>query len=197
MMEGPISGSVVVASTFSKLAAFMIIQTFFVTAISGGLMEEIKNIIDDPLSAIDLLANSLPGQATLFMQLSFVGTVIFIAMENLRVLALGMALIRRCVGPRLTEKQRQTTFLGIRPLADPLDFQFEDNMSQICVLYFMIIFVRVVRTIFLIPCFASSGELSDKPLLLSHLLTMIWHLSIPRSTKQLLPSPPLFLDFPF
>lgn len=141
MMEGPISGSVVVASTFTKLAAFMIIQTFFVTAISGGLMEEIGKIIDDPWSAVDLLANSLPGQATLFMQVSFVGTVIFIAMENLRVVALVMALVRRCIGPRLTEKQRQTTFLGIRPLADPVDFQFEDNMSQICVLYFMIIFV--------------------------------------------------------
>lgn len=31
MFEGPISGSVVQASTFSKLAAFMIIQTFFVS----------------------------------------------------------------------------------------------------------------------------------------------------------------------
>ena len=58
MFEGPVSGSVVEASLFVKLSAFMIIQTFFVSAISGGLMEEISGILNDPLSTIDLLATS-------------------------------------------------------------------------------------------------------------------------------------------
>ncbi|GAX21790.1 hypothetical protein FisN_31Lu081 [Fistulifera solaris] len=49
MWEGPVSGSVVEALTFTKLATFMIIQTFFVTAISGSLLEEIKQIAEDPL----------------------------------------------------------------------------------------------------------------------------------------------------
>lgn len=39
MLEGPVSGAVVEASLFSKLASFMIIQTFFVTALSGSLLE--------------------------------------------------------------------------------------------------------------------------------------------------------------
>lgn len=38
LFEGPISGAVVHASLFAKLAAFMIIQTFFVSAISGSLI---------------------------------------------------------------------------------------------------------------------------------------------------------------
>lgn len=38
LFEGPISGAVVKASLFTKLAAFMIIQTFFVSAISGSLI---------------------------------------------------------------------------------------------------------------------------------------------------------------
>ena len=141
MLEGPVSGSIVVASTFSKLAYFMIIQTFFVSAISGGLLDQLKEIIDNPLSTIDLLANSLPGQSTFFGQLAFVGTVNFVAMENLRVVDLSTALLRRFIGPSLTEKQRQTTFMGIRPLADPRDFEHDSNMAQICVLYFMIVLV--------------------------------------------------------
>jgi hypothetical protein len=38
MFEGPVSSSVVASSLFSKLASFMIIQTFFVQAIGGTLI---------------------------------------------------------------------------------------------------------------------------------------------------------------
>jgi hypothetical protein len=141
MFEGPVSGSVVEASTFTKLAAFMIIQTFFVSAISGALLKEIEGLIDDPLSFIDLLADSLPAQSTYFVQIAFVGMVLFIAMENLRIVALITALLRRCIGPHLTEKQRKTTFMGIRPLADPALFEHAANMAKITVLYFMILLV--------------------------------------------------------
>jgi hypothetical protein len=68
MLEFPISGSIVEASMFIKLAVFMIIQTFFVSAISGSVTKEIANIIEDPLSIIDLLANTLPAQSTFFIQ---------------------------------------------------------------------------------------------------------------------------------
>jgi Calcium-dependent channel, 7TM region, putative phosphate len=39
MFEGPVSGSVVSSSLFTKLASFMIIQTFFVQAISGSIIQ--------------------------------------------------------------------------------------------------------------------------------------------------------------
>ena len=38
--EGPVSGAVVQASLFGKLSIFMIIQTFFVSAISGSLISQ-------------------------------------------------------------------------------------------------------------------------------------------------------------
>ena len=143
MWEGPVSGSVVEALTFTKLATFMIIQTFFVTAISGSLLEEIKGIVEDPLSAIDLLAKTLPAQSTFFIQLAFVGTVTDLAFENIRIIPLVQAYLRKFVGPRVTKKQRRTTFFGLRPLADPMYFQFSLNMAQSSVLYFMIVMVSL------------------------------------------------------
>jgi hypothetical protein len=140
--ELPVSGSVLEASTFTKLAYFYIIQTFFVSAISGALLKEIEGLIDDPLSFIDLLADSLPAQSTYFVQIAFVGMVLFIAVENLRIVALMTALLRRCIGPRLTQKQRETTYMGIPPLADPVVFEHATNMARINVLYFMILLVR-------------------------------------------------------
>lgn len=37
--EGPVSGSIIVASLFTKLAAFMIIQTFFVSALGSSILQ--------------------------------------------------------------------------------------------------------------------------------------------------------------
>jgi Calcium-dependent channel, 7TM region, putative phosphate/Late exocytosis, associated with Golgi transport/Cytosolic domain of 10TM putative phosphate transporter len=37
--EGPVSGSVIAASLFTKLAAFMIIQTFFVSAVGSSILQ--------------------------------------------------------------------------------------------------------------------------------------------------------------
>jgi hypothetical protein len=71
-LEGPVSGAVLSASTFTKLAAFMIIQTFFVSAISGGIWQELSNIASNPTLAVDLLASSLPGQSTYFLQILLV-----------------------------------------------------------------------------------------------------------------------------
>lgn len=66
MSEGVLS-----ASTFSKLAAFAIIQTFFVSAISGGIFQELSNIANNPSEAFKLLA-SLPDQSTYFLQILLV-----------------------------------------------------------------------------------------------------------------------------
>lgn len=149
MFEGPVSGSVVASSVFTKLAAFMIIQTFFVQAIGGGLIKgsfrsksrldssnmmiltELGNIFDSPKKVIDLLAESLPSQSTFFIQIVFVGTTISLVMEMLRVVPLAMAFVRRFLAPNLTEKEKQTTVFGIRPLADPNEFEMADSLAQI------------------------------------------------------------------
>jgi len=64
-------------------------------------------------------------------------------MELLRVVPIALAVIRSIIGPRLTEKQRRMTFLGLRPLADPIEFEHADVLSQV-VLYFTVQFVYAV-----------------------------------------------------
>lgn len=160
MLEGPVSGVVVEASLFVKLSAFMIIQTFFVSAVSGSIIAKISEIIDDPLSSIDLLANSLPGQSTFYIQILLVDTFLGIALELLRVVPLVIALVRKIFGPTLTEKERTTTWFGLRPLNEPDDFGHAELLSG-SVLYFMVFFVYAstapVTTFFLGFCFMLMG----------------------------------------
>ena len=111
-------------------------------------------------SVINLLATSLPQQSTFFIQLIFVQTVLSTSMEVLRIVPLVKAAIRTCVGPKLTKKERQTTFMGLQPLADPLPFEHADFSSNL-VLYFIVIFVYSVMSpltnFFAAFCFAYMG----------------------------------------
>lgn len=156
-LEGPISGAVVQAKLFTKLSAFMIIQTFFVTAIGGSIISELSAMIQEPGLIIDLLANSLPGQSTFYIQILLVDTFLSMGVELLRVSAVVQAAVRCCVGPRLTEKEQQTTWMGIRPLSNPSEFEHASLLAG-TVLYFTVYFVYAalapITTFFMFICFA-------------------------------------------
>jgi hypothetical protein len=155
-LEGPISGAVVQAKLFTKLSSFMIIQTFFVTAIGGSIMSELSAMIQEPGLIIDLLAKTLPTQSTFYIQILLVDTFLSMGIELLRVSSLGMALVRRLVGPRLTEKERTATWMGLRPLCDPVEFEHA-NLLAGTVLYFTVYFVYAalapITCFFMFMCF--------------------------------------------
>ena len=155
-MEGPISGAVVSSKLFTKLSSFMIIQTFFVTTISGSIMDELSAMLNDTGRFVDLLAKSLPRQSTFFIQILIVDTCISMGVELLRVVPLVMALLRSMFGPRLTKKERETTWMGLRPLNDPSEFSHAEVLAS-TVLYFTVFFVYAtlapITTWFMLLCF--------------------------------------------
>lgn len=156
-LEGPISGAVVQAKLFTKLSSFMIIQTFFVTAIGGSIVSELSAMIQEPALIIDLLAKTLPTQSTFYIQILLVDTFLSMGLELLRVMPVATATIRSCVGPNLTEKERSTTWMGLlRPLSAPAEFEHA-NLLAGTVLYFTVFFVYAalapITTIFMLLCF--------------------------------------------
>ena len=116
-----------------------IIQTFFVSAVSGALLSELSNILDNPSSIVELLAKSLPGQSTYFVQILLVKTFLGLGLELLKVTPLVVAGIRSIVGPGLTEKERNSIWMGLRPLAAPAEFAYSDITSS-AILYYMVLF---------------------------------------------------------
>ena len=155
-LEGPISGAVVSSKLFTKLSTFMIIQTFFVTAISGSILDELSAMLKDSGLIVDLLAQSLPRQSTFFIQILIVDTCISMGVELLRVIPLAMAFLRTMFGPRLTKKERETTWKGLRPLNDPSEFSHAEVLAS-TVLYFTVFFVYAtlapITTWFMLWCF--------------------------------------------
>merc|ERR1712238_376263 len=97
-------------------------------------------MVENPTMIVSLLADSLPNRSTYFIQILLVSTCITLSIELLRVSAIATAAIRLFVGPKLTEEERQTTWMGIRPFADPVEFQHALVLSGL-VLYFIVFFV--------------------------------------------------------
>lgn len=161
-VEGHIASSALEASLFVKLSAFMIIQTFFVSAISGGVYAELTKMLEKPREMVDLLANSLPTRGTYFVQIVLVTTFLGQGLELLRVYPLAIAFARSKIGPNLTEKERNTPFREfLRPLSDPQEFEHAEVFANV-VLYFMVIFVYAIISpiinYFMVLCFLVMGS---------------------------------------
>ena len=113
---------------------------FFVSAISGSIAAELQNMINEPDQFINFLANALPAQSNYFLQILVVALVVTMGFEMLRVMPLTLALVRKFVGPRLTEKERTKAWKWFNPLEEPCKFEHA-NVSGSVVLYFMVFFV--------------------------------------------------------
>lgn len=143
LIEGHISSGMVAESVYQKTAFFVVIQTFFISALSGGVVRAIAGFIEHPRMIVDFLAQTLPDQATYFMQVILVNTAREGALEMLRITPLIQAGLRSIIGPRLTEKDRARSYWGLRPLCNPRGFSHCGNASH-WVLVFMILFVYAV-----------------------------------------------------
>lgn len=134
-----------------------IIQSFFVSAVSGTVTAELTNIIENPDEIMNILANSLPAQSSYFIQICFVFTFLLQGFDLLRVQELTLAFFRHYVfGPRLTAKERSNTWRCFRSLEDPRPFWHPEVFSQI-MLFFVVFFVYSViapiTSVFLGGCF--------------------------------------------
>jgi hypothetical protein len=161
-LEGHISSSVLEASLFVKLSAFTIIQTFFVSAITGSISAELNQMIKNPREIVDLLANSLPAQSTYFIQIVLVSTFIGQGFELLRVKPLGKSWLHSLFGSPFATKERNNSdrIQLLRPLNDPDPFQHAEAFALV-VLYFMVLFVYTtiapLTSYFVAFCFIIMG----------------------------------------
>ncbi|CAB9502871.1 CSC1-like protein [Seminavis robusta] len=138
--EGHVSRSAMEAAVFLKYASFVLVQTFFISAMAGSISAELANMLNEPDQFIDFLANALPAQSNYFLQILVVAMAVTMGLELLRVAPLALAFVRRFVGPNLTEEERTKRWKFLSPLEDPREFEHA-NVSGSVVLYFMVFFV--------------------------------------------------------
>jgi hypothetical protein len=138
------------------MGIFMIIQTFFVSAITGGITGELVNMLEEPENIVKFLANSLSAQSTYFIQITLTQTFVLQSIEMLRVYPLSVALLRHFIGPNLTEKERRRPWWLFYPLENPPDFWHAETLAQL-VLFYIVFFVYAtiapIVSFFLLFCF--------------------------------------------
>jgi len=89
-----------------------------------------------------------------------VDAFVSLSTELLRPAAVVNAFARSFLGPKLTEEERQTTWMGLRPFADPWECEHAFVLGGI-VLYFVVFFVYAtlapITSIFMFICFLLYG----------------------------------------
>ena len=103
------------------------------------------DIINDPISGVALVAEALPAQAGYFIQLILVQNLLAIGLELLRISPVVQNMVRKIaiklMGFNLTEKERSSTFMGIRSLSDPLEYYFGRELGAKTILLMMVLYV--------------------------------------------------------
>ncbi|KAF4659558.1 hypothetical protein FOZ61_000940 [Perkinsus olseni] len=144
--EGHISLATLDASLFGKLALLYIVQTFFVSAIAGSVLSGIRDLVSTPLKTLQkILSTNLPQQANYFISFVFVRVGLGLGIELIRLVPAALALLRRCLGPGLSEKERSRIWLGLEPLEAPIQLELPRVLSTV-MLFFMILFVYSVMS---------------------------------------------------
>lgn len=75
------------------------------------------------------------------MQIVLAQTLLLKALDLLRIYQLGLAFIRRCIGPNLTKKERRRSWMGLASLEEPPEFWHAESLAQVGVLFFTVFFV--------------------------------------------------------
>jgi len=133
-----------ILSTSSSFFFVQIIQSFFVSALTGTITAELTNFLNNPEQIVDLLANSLPAQSSYFIQICLVFTFLLHGLDLIRAYPLGVAFLRRfCFGPNLTREERRKSWGWFSSLEDPPDFWHAELLAQI-MLFFVVFFVYSV-----------------------------------------------------
>jgi len=115
------------------------------STIASTLFSSLQDIIDDPTSAIALLAGALPSQSAYFIQIILVQNLLALGLELLRLSPVVSNVLRKIaskiLGHNLTEKERNETFLGLRTLDDPPEYFFGRELGSKHILVLMVLFV--------------------------------------------------------
>ncbi|OQR90886.1 hypothetical protein THRCLA_09167, partial [Thraustotheca clavata] len=114
--EGHPSGSLVRASTFTKMVYFQMFQIFFVSVIAGSLVSSVALVLKDPTLLVSLLGTTIPAQSTLFMSYLIVKIGIDLSLELLRVMPWILGLVYDIFAPKLTARERSSPFFGLVPV---------------------------------------------------------------------------------
>ena len=91
------------------------------------------------------MAKELPKQSAYFIQIIIVQNLLSLGIELLRISPVVQNALRKVVskilGHNLTDKERESTFIGLRSLDDPLEYYFGRELGSKIILALMVLYV--------------------------------------------------------
>jgi hypothetical protein len=137
--EGHFSEPSLESAAFLKVSFFTIVQTFFVSTVTGTIAKSMSDIRENPERILRYMAQALPQQSTYFLQVILVSVFLGVPFELFRCAPLAQAMGAAMTGYHLTWKEKMQSKPPLFSLEDPMRFQYARIFSN-DILIFVVIF---------------------------------------------------------
>jgi len=148
--EGRVSESAADKRALERYFAFLVIQVFLFYSVAGTVFKTFVEILQQPSRIVDTLGNTIPKNASFYIQFVIVKFFWMLAFELLRGADIILALLRRIVaGKPLTERERLSLFCGCFEMTYPTPLNISSTLAQLLLVYFIAIVYSVIQPLIL------------------------------------------------
>ncbi|ETV78076.1 hypothetical protein, variant [Aphanomyces astaci] len=137
--EGHLSEPQIQTSLLHKLVYFQFTQIFAVSVVVGSVLDSLGALVDNPVSAITMLAKAIPAQAASFMSYLIVKTSLGLTMELFRVGPIVVGVLFSVLAPKSTPRDRAAKWCGLAPASEPGVLPYSQNLPD----YFLAILLTL------------------------------------------------------
>jgi len=149
--EGQLSWSSNTLAQLSRYYSFQITNVLLVTTVAGSLVKCLQRIIEHPKDTLTLLAQSLPQVCAFFSCYIFIKALGGLPLELCRGVAAGQHIVKRCIYPAYTARDRAAVILGLRDINNPGFFSYGKFAAQDLLVVALLMTYAVMAPIILLP----------------------------------------------
>lgn len=137
--EGHLSLTEVDASLFSKLNNFQVFQMFFVSTVTGSILTQVAEVVEQPTRLVFFLGSSIAGQSLFFITFILVQIAVNLPMMMLRVTPILMGTLHQIFAPTYAKKPVPQPWLFLTPLNYESELEAPFSLAQQYLIFLLVV----------------------------------------------------------
>lgn len=137
--EGHLSLTEVDASLFSKLNYFQVFQMFFVSTVTGSILTQVAEVVEQPTRLVFFLGSSIAGQSLFFITFIITQIAVNLPMMMLRVTPILMGTLHEIFAPSYAKKPVPQVWCYLTPLNYESELEAPFSLAQQYLIFLLVV----------------------------------------------------------
>lgn len=137
--EGHLSLTEVDASLFSKLNYFQVFQMFFVSTVTGSILTQVAEVVEQPTRLVFFLGSSIASQSLFFITFIITQIAVNLPMMMLRVTPILMGTLHAIFAPSYAKKPVPQVWCYLTPLNYESELEAPFSLAQQYLIFLLVV----------------------------------------------------------